>query len=117
QMLHAWARTTLTHYVAPARREETGAALGAGALKELRAAEPGSQHQLTWARFLAATAASAEELALLEGLLAGTESVEGLEVDQELRWAFLEPLVVDGRAGETEIEAELARDHTASGKR
>ncbi|MFJ4698035.1 aminopeptidase N [Streptomyces sp. NPDC088768] len=117
QMLHSWARTTLAHYVAPARREETAAALGAGALKELRAAEPGSQHQLTWARFLATTAASAEELALVEGLLAGTESVEGLEVDQELRWAFLEPLVVDGRAGEKEIEAELARDHTASGKR
>ncbi|MEV0845768.1 aminopeptidase N [Streptomyces sp. NPDC049954] len=117
QMLHAWARTALVAYAAPGWREEGGRLLAEGALRELRAAETGSQHQLTWARFFAATATTEADLQLLEGLLAGSEAVEGLEVDQELRWALLQPLVVHGRAAEPEIAAELARDHTASGKR
>ncbi|MFE9250368.1 aminopeptidase N [Streptomyces sp. NPDC007088] len=117
QMLHAWARTALVSYAAPAWREEGGRLLAEGALRELRAAEAGSQHQLTWARFFAATATTDADLQLLEGLLAGSEAVEGLEVDQELRWALLQPLVVHGRAAESEIAAELARDNTASGKR
>ncbi len=117
QMLHAWARTALTHYAAPGWRVEGAAALAEGALRELRQAEPGSEHQLTWARFFAAVASSDEHVAFLQGLLAGTAAVEGLDVDQELRWALLEPLAAHGRADETVIGAELARDDTASGKR
>jgi aminopeptidase N len=41
----------------------------------------------------------------------------GLEVDQELRWAFLDSLAAHGIVGEKELAAELARDDTASGKR
>ncbi|MEU6061841.1 aminopeptidase N [Streptomyces sp. NPDC047097] len=117
QMLHAQVRTALSQYTAPPWREEGGRLLAEGALKELRAAEPGSEHQLTWARFLAATAASEADFTLLEGLLAGTERIDGLQVDQELRWTFLEPLVAHGRADEAAVAAELARDDTASGKR
>ncbi|MEE1753638.1 aminopeptidase N [Streptomyces sp. SP18CS02] len=117
QMLHAWARTALVHYAAPAWREEGGRLLAGGALRELRLAEPGSEHQLTWARFFAATAATAADFQLLEGLLDGTAKIDGLEVDQELRWSLLEPLAAHGRADESAIEAELARDATASGKR
>ncbi|MFI6102983.1 aminopeptidase N [Streptomyces sp. NPDC051310] len=117
QMLHAWARTALTHYAAPKWREEGGRLVAAGALRELRAAEPGSEHQLTWARFLAATAATDADFALLEGLLDGSVAFDGLDVDQELRWSLLEPLAAHGRADESVIAAELARDDTASGKR
>ncbi|MBV2356531.1 aminopeptidase N [Streptomyces sp. J2-1] len=117
QMLHAWADSALTHYTAPDGRTALGAALAEGALTELRAAGPGSEHQLAWARFLAAVAAGPEDLALLAGLLDGSESVEGLVVDQELRWAFLEPLAAHGVAGADVLAAELARDDTASGKR
>ncbi|MFC9431159.1 aminopeptidase N [Streptomyces sp. NPDC056987] len=117
QMLHAWARSALTHYAAPAWREEGALLLAQGALSELRTAEPGSQHQLTWARFFAAVAESASDLQLLRGLLAGTAKIDGLSVDQELRWAFLEPLAAHGQADESVIDAELARDDTASGKR
>ncbi|MDV6289709.1 aminopeptidase N [Streptomyces sp. UP1A-1] len=53
----------------------------------------------------------------LRGLLEGTEKIDGLEVDQELRWAFLEPLAAHGEADEGVLAAELARDDTASGKR
>ncbi|MER5720470.1 aminopeptidase N [Streptomyces sp. NPDC002418] len=117
QMLHAWAQSALVHYAAPAWRKEGGPALAGGALAELRRAEPGSQHQLTWARFFAAVAASDADFQLLGGLLDGTAVIEGLDVDQELRWAFLSPLASHGRADETALDAELARDDTASGKR
>ncbi|MEU7648359.1 aminopeptidase N [Streptomyces huasconensis] len=117
QMLHTWARTALTQYAAPDWREEGGRAIAEGALRELRLAEPGSQHQLTWARFFAAVATSAADLQLLEGLLAGTARIDGLEVDQELRWALLGPLAAHGTADERVLAAELARDDTASGKR
>ena len=53
QMLHAWANSSLTHYAAPEWRAEGSRQLAEGALRELRSAEPGSQHQLTWARFFA----------------------------------------------------------------
>ncbi|MFF5859086.1 aminopeptidase N [Streptomyces sp. NPDC012751] len=117
QMLHAWANTALVHYAAPAWRERGGELLAEGALGELRAAEPGSEHQLAWARFFAAVAAAEPDLKLLRELLDGTTEVEGLVVDQELRWAFLGPLAAHGAADESVLAAELARDDTASGKR
>ncbi|MCT9087600.1 aminopeptidase N [Streptomyces sp. ASQP_92] len=117
QMLHAWARSAVTHYAAPAWRAEGGALLAAGALRELRLAEPGSQHQLTWARFFAATATSGSDFQLLQGLLAGSAKIDGLEVDQELRWTLLEPLATHGVVDGGAVDAELARDDTASGKR
>ncbi|MGW2555536.1 aminopeptidase N [Streptomyces sp. NPDC001635] len=117
QMLHAWADSALTHYAAPGWRETGGRLLAEGAQRELRQAEPGSQHQLTWARFFAAVASDEADLQQLRGLLEGTEKIDGLDVDQELRWAFLEPLAAHGAADESVLAAELARDDTASGKR
>ncbi|MFI1287373.1 aminopeptidase N [Streptomyces sp. NPDC020792] len=117
QMLHAWAESALVHYVAPQWRETGGRALAGGALAELRQAEPGSEHQLAWARFFATAASAPDDLELLKGLLDGTEEIAGLEVDQELRWAFLEPLAAHGVADEKVLTTELARDDTASGKR
>jgi aminopeptidase N len=117
QMLHAWANSALVHYAAPEWRQTGGELLAQGALRELEAAEPGSEHQLAWARFFATVASGETDLALLKRLLDGAESIDGLEVDQELRWAFLEPLAAHGVADESVLAAELARDDTASGKR
>ncbi|PKV85756.1 aminopeptidase N [Streptomyces sp. TLI_146] len=117
QMLHAWTRSAQTYYAAPEWREQGGRLLAEGALRELRIAAPGSEHQLAWARFFASTATTDADFQLLEGLLEGTAKIDGLDVDQELRWVFLEPLAAHGRADESVIGAELARDDTASGKR
>ncbi|MFH8792569.1 aminopeptidase N [Streptomyces sp. NPDC017941] len=117
QMLHAWANSARTHYAAPDWRAEGGRLLAEGALRELRLAEPGSQHQLTWARFFTSVASSAADLQLLRGFLDGTARIDGLEVDQELRWTFLGALASRGEADEQALAAELARDDTASGKR
>ncbi|GLX18516.1 MULTISPECIES: aminopeptidase N [Streptomyces] len=117
QQLHAQALSAVTHYTPAQRRDQTGRDLAAGALHELRLAEPGSEHQLTWARFFAASAATEGDFQLLLGLLDGTARIDGLEVDQELRWDFLLPLVAHGALDEAAVEAELTRDDTASGKR
>ncbi|WP_432082047.1 aminopeptidase N [Streptomyces sp. WAC 04229] len=117
QMLHAWAESALVHYVAPDWRETGARLLGEGALRELREAAPGGEPQLAWARFFAAVASDESELGLLRGLLDGSEKIEGLDVDQELRWAFLAPLAAHGVADEAVLAGELARDDTASGKR
>ncbi|MEU0671677.1 aminopeptidase N [Streptomyces sp. NPDC006172] len=117
QMLHAWAGSALAHYVSPAWRPVGERLLAGGALAELRSAAPGGEHQLAWARFLASVASSGEDFELLRGLLDGTAKIDGLDVDQELRWAFLEPLAAHGVVDEGVLAAELARDDTASGKR
>ncbi|MFF5453646.1 aminopeptidase N [Streptomyces sp. NPDC012950] len=117
QMVHAWTKSAVTLYADPEWREEGGRLLAEGGLRELRAAQPGSEHQLTWARFFAATASTDADLQLLEGLLDGTARIDGLDVDQELRWALLSPLAAHGRADEARIGEELARDDTATGKR
>ncbi|MET9785496.1 aminopeptidase N [Streptomyces canus] len=117
QMLHAWAESAVVHYAAPEWRERGAGLLAEGAERELLAAGPGSEQQLAWARFFARTAESPAGLDLLQGLLDGTATIDGLDVDQELRWAFLQPLTVWGLADEKALAAELARDDTASGKR
>nr|WP_240979341.1 aminopeptidase N [Streptomyces sp. HNM0574] len=117
QMLHAWVRTAVTHYVDPSWREEGQQALAEGAVSGLRQAEPGSGHQLAWARFFAGVAVREHDLRLLQGLLAGSARIDGLDIDQELRWSFLGTLAAEGVADEQVIGAELARDDTASGKR
>ncbi|MGW0575465.1 aminopeptidase N [Streptomyces sp. NPDC002920] len=117
QMLHAWSVSALVNYSPQWWRPSGEAMLAEIARRDLRGAAPGSEHQLAWARFLASVASSPEDLALLRALLDGTEKIDGLEVDQELRWAFLEPLAAHGAADERVLAAELARDDTASGRR
>jgi aminopeptidase N len=117
QSLHQQARTSLATYVAPDRREESALEVAQGALRELRLAEPGSGHQLAWARFFASVASSEADLQLLQGLLDDSAKIDGLDVDQELRWTFLEALTAHGAADEAAIRAERAGDDTASGHR
>ncbi|MER8186306.1 aminopeptidase N [Kitasatospora sp. NPDC094015] len=116
QSLHQQARTAVDLYADPAWRAEGGRLLAECALRELRAAAPGSDHQLAWARFLASAADGAEHQQLVAGLLDGSARIDGLVVDQELRWEFWLTLAATGRAGAEQIEGELRRDNTASGK-
>ncbi|WP_035849169.1 aminopeptidase N [Kitasatospora azatica] len=115
QSLHSQAKGALDLFVDPGYRAEGGRLLAECALRELRAAAPGSDHQLAWARFLAATAESEADFQLLEGLLAGTARIDGLEVDQDLRWSLWITLAAAGRATVAQVGAELKRDNTASG--
>jgi aminopeptidase N len=90
----------------------------AEALEDLsRGAAPGSDRQLTYVQNFIGVATSDGHLAFVRGLLDGAETLPGLTVDTELRWALLRRLVIRGAAGEPEIAAELERDATAAGER
>ncbi|MEU5581350.1 aminopeptidase N [Streptomyces huasconensis] len=117
QSLHRQVKLALDLYAAPARREEALTRWTEATLTHLRAAEPGSDHQLAWARAFAATARTDADLSLLERLLDGSETIAGLAVDTELRWAFVGRLAATGRLDEAGIAAELERDKTAAGER
>ncbi|MFG2398970.1 aminopeptidase N [Streptomyces lydicus] len=117
QSLHRQVKLALDLYAAPEWREAGLGAWTEAALAHLRAAEPGSDHQLAWARAFAAAARTEEQLALLQGLLDGTEEIPGLAVDTELRWSLLERLAATGRADEKAVAAELERDRTSAGER
>ncbi|HBF79439.1 MAG TPA: aminopeptidase N [Streptomyces sp.] len=117
QSLHRQVKLAVDQYAAPQWRETGLARWTEATLAHLRAAEPGSDHQLAWARAFAATARTPLQLDLLQALLNGTEAIEGLAVDTELRWAFVQRLAASGLLDEEEIAAEYERDRTAAGER
>nr|WP_222108595.1 aminopeptidase N [Streptomyces cupreus] len=117
QSLHRQVKLAIELYADPAGREALLTRWTDATLAHLRAAEAGGDHQLAWARAFAATARTPEQLDLLEGLLDGSQSIEGLAVDTELRWAFVQRLAAVGRFEETEIAGEYERDKTAAGER
>ncbi|WP_380279965.1 aminopeptidase N [Kitasatospora purpeofusca] len=116
QSVQRQVKLALDAYADPAWREQGLARWAEAAEEALRASEPGSDHQLAWARTLAGVARTDGQLGLLAGLLDGTAEIPGLAVDTELRWTLLNRLAATGRADEAGIEAELARDNTAAGQ-
>ncbi|MFI9104326.1 aminopeptidase N [Streptomyces fildesensis] len=116
QSLHRQLKLALDLYADPAWRDTGLARWTEAALEQLRAAAPGSDHQLAWARAFAATARTPEQLGLLAGLLDGTQVIDGLAVDTELRWSLLHRLAATGQADEAAITAELALDPTSAGE-
>ncbi|MFI1482969.1 aminopeptidase N [Streptomyces sp. NPDC020747] len=117
QSLHRQVKLAIELYADPTAREALLTRWTDATLAHLKSAAGGSDHQLAWARAFAATARTPEQLDLLEGLLDGRETIEGLAVDTELRWAFVQQLAAVGRFDEAEIAGEYDRDRTAAGER
>ena len=117
QALLARVQTALSSYADPTWAPTGWSALADHAMSALQAAPAGSDMQLQWSRTLASAARTEEHAAVLRGLLDGSRTVEGLEVDADARWAFLSGLVAIGAAGDAEIDAEAERDATATGLR
>ncbi|MFN8170111.1 MAG: aminopeptidase N [Candidatus Nanopelagicales bacterium] len=116
QVLLAQAKNSVELYADPAHRADYRdrlAALTSGLLAE---AAPGSDHQLAFARAFAAAARTPEHAAVVRSWLSGG-APEGLAVDTDLRWTLLQRLVALGAAEESEIDAELEADDTATGHR
>ena len=111
----ATAATAVNLYSDPAGRDALQSRWEQGLRELALAAEGGSDHQLTFVRSYAGAARSEEALAFVEALLDGTEQLDGLAVDQDLRWSLITSLAAAGRAGDR-IEAELAEDSTISGQ-
>ncbi len=111
------AGTAVERYTPATARKAVRTSFLAAAAAELDSATPGSDQQLAWARTLA-TLSRHEEAMLprLKGMLHGTAPVEGLAVDAELRWHLWHALAANGQATVAELDAELGRDTTASGR-
>ncbi|NEM91680.1 aminopeptidase N [Galbitalea soli] len=108
--------TTARMYVAPARRDETIREVGDALWALAQGAESGSDAQFQFVKFFAGLASTPEHGAILAALRDGSTSLPGLEIDTDLDWELLEGMVLTGLAGETEIEAALAKDNTANGQ-
>jgi aminopeptidase N len=117
QPLLARAIAAVRRFADPAWRPQGTAQLAAALRRLMLQATPGSDKQLGYAQAFAAVASSAADLDLLAGLLDGSEVIDGLAVDTDLRWKLLRRLVNRGVAGQDAIDAEHDRDSTDAGDR
>ena len=108
--------TCLSAFLPPAVRRDLAPGTADRLLELARAAQAGSDKQLQLVRAVAAHAVTGEQLDIVAGFLEGTSALEGLDVDQDLRWDLLTGLVAAGRFGEDRIHAEEARDRTTTGR-
>lgn len=111
-----YAAASVSLYSAPDNRAALRATWEEGLRKLLENAEPGSDHQLSFARAYAGAAHSEAALTDLERLLDGSLAFDGLAVDTDLRWTLLSGLARNGRAEADRIAEELKRDNTISGQ-
>ncbi|MCS7476200.1 aminopeptidase N [Umezawaea endophytica] len=117
QRLLLQAQTALSSYADASWRDEGWRRFTTKTLELVRAAEPGSDHQLAFANALAGSVLDDESLAVIRGWYDGTDVLDGLEVDTDLRWRLLQALAAHGAADLPEIQAEEERDPTATGHR
>ncbi len=111
-----YATAAVNLYSAPEHRAALRATWEQGMRDLLHAAEPGSDRQLTFARVYGGAVISDEGKAEVAGLLDGSTTIEGLEIDTDLRWMLLTGLAKAGVADDARIDEELQRDPTISGK-
>src|SRR6476469_4660624 len=120
----AWAVTRIptstslavNFYSDPARRADLRTTWESGLRELLLDAEPGGDHQLTFARSYAAADHHDAALDDLIHLLDGSFTLEGRVIDQDMRWTLITALAKSGRFGDAEIDAELEVDKTISGQ-
>ncbi|WP_343050509.1 ERAP1-like C-terminal domain-containing protein [Nocardioides ungokensis] len=111
-----YAAQAVNSFSAPGNKAALRETWEQGLRKLLENAEPGSDHQLSFARAFAGAAHSEAALNDLEALLDGTLAFEGLAIDTDLRWTLLNGLARNGRADADRIAEELTRDNTISGQ-
>jgi aminopeptidase N len=108
--------TAARFYVAPAKRDATIEHVGDALLDLAMGAVPESDEQFQFVKFFANIASTLDHVKALQEIREGTSSLKGLEIDSDLDWELLEGLVLNGAAGQQEIDEALAKDNTASGQ-
>ncbi|MFV0493901.1 aminopeptidase N [Mycobacterium sp.] len=126
QRLLLQAQTAVGSYSEPAWAHEHGWPHLADRLLELaRGAEPGSDHQLAFINAFCTSVLSPRHVDTLSTLLDGDPaelSLNGLQVDTDLRWRVVIALAAAGAIdadgpGTPRIDTEVRRDRTAAGER
>jgi aminopeptidase N len=114
--LIAQLQTAVLSYTAPEHRESTRVATRERLWEIARAATAGTDAQLQLVSAACSLTTAGDDTASVRALLEGTEVLEGLTVDFEMRWTLLTALAAAGDADAAEIDAELAREDTATGR-
>ena len=91
------AQSVIDLYARPEHRDAIRTRLAELLARARPAAPAGSDHQLALLRAFAGVSTEDADLELLGRLLDGTEILEGLAVDADLRWHLLHRLVVRGK--------------------
>lgn len=110
--------TTAHHYVAPARREEVLRHVAAELWTLANAAEAGSdtQFQLITAYLGYGEEGDAAFAANAHGLLDGTVTLDGLDIDNNFTWTIVNALASVNEFGDSDIEAQLAKRDTTENR-
>jgi aminopeptidase N len=116
-------RTTLTQlttvarfYVDPALRETTIARVGDELWSLAQGAHAASDAQFQFVKFFASIASTPAHVTTIRGLLDGSITLDGLEIDTDLRWELIEGLALNNAIIDAEIEAALQADNTSNGQ-
>lgn len=107
--------SALTSYVAPSKQAELRAHAADQLWTLTQQAAAGSDAQLQFLKSFSALARTEAQLDTVRALLTGSTTLDGLEIDQDLRWELLISLTAGGRTGDADIAAELAKDDTQNG--
>ena len=102
-------------FVAPDAREEASEDTGRRLLLLARTAPSGSDAQRMLVSAAARNATSTEQLDAIRALYDGTQTLDGLDLDVDLKWCLLIALVRGDAATEEDIAALEATDDTMTG--
>ena len=110
--------TTAHHYVAPARREEVLRYVAAELWTLANAAEAGSdtQFQLATAYLGYGEEGDAAFAANARGLLDGTVTLDGLDIDNNFTWTIVQSLTSVNEMTNEDVDAQLAKKDTTENR-
>ncbi|MEY4323642.1 MAG: hypothetical protein RL410_1423, partial [Actinomycetota bacterium] len=111
------ARAAGQNFGAPQKVEQHMVNLADAYLSWTRTFAVGSDVQFAAAKNFVAIARTPEQIDVVKGLLAGTTTIDGVEVDTDFRWMLIVRLASLGIIGEAEIAKEEAADKSAAGQR
>jgi aminopeptidase N len=103
-------------YTAPAHRAEVVRELTSSLREAAWAAPAGSDAQLQLVSAWASFAHEKCDVDRVRSLLTQDTRLEGLALDQDMRWTLLTSLAAAGAVQQSQIEAEVERDNTATGR-
>ncbi|MCI2958285.1 aminopeptidase N [Agromyces atrinae] len=107
--------TALDRYVDPDARHSLAVHAADSVWALVQLAETGSDAQFQFLRAFIRIAETPGHHEILSGLLDGRTSVDGIEIDTDLRWELVIALAAAGVARDADIDAVLALDSTAKG--
>ena len=107
---------TLHSFVAPDAREETRHRAADRLWELAKAAEPDSDAQLQLLQAFINQTRTEEQYDNVQRLFEGELTLEGLDIDADLRWNLVCRLATGGRFSAEQIAEELENDNTANGQ-